>query len=382
MEFKRTIDLNKYKSSIFLLGPRLTGKSYLLEQIKSSAYFDLLDQEQEIKYKSQAKLFHQELLSIPKGSTVIVDEIQRVPALLDYVQIGIEKLKLRFVLSGSSARKLRREGANLLAGRALLFYLHPLSVEELGEHFKLKIALEYGSLPKVCDLIKEKRTDEARELLRSYAHLYLKEEIQQEAISRNIGNFSRFLKVSAQYNAQKVVYQNIATSSGIPRSTVSNYFDILEDTLIGTRVWEYGRSEKDKNKPKFYLFDCGIARALQDRLYDPPTANELGHLFECFFFQELRKIRDYGSKPHSFSFWNADHEIDFLIEKGNKVVAAFECKSGARDFKVKNFENFSNSFPKTPIIIASLNDTRPRKLSNFIEVLPWKEALKFYSDLK
>ena len=379
MDFSRDLDLDKYDSSVFLLGPRMTGKSYLLERMQSSVYFDLLDPEQEISYQSNPKKFYEELLAIAKGSTVIVDEIQRVPSLLDYVQIGIEKLGLRFVLSGSSARKLKREATNLLAGRALLFHLHPLSFSELGEHFDIDSVLRYGSLPKVSSLITEEKLDEARQLLRTYSHLYLKEEIQQEAISRNIGNFTRFLQVSAQFNAQRVVYKNIATSSGTPRSTVSHYFDILEDTLIGTRLWEYGKSEKDKSKPKFYFFDCGVLRALQDRLYDPPTPDELGHLFESFFFHELRKIRDYRTKPHSFSFWNDKHEIDFLIEKGGQVLAAFECKTNTQDIKLKDFKKFQEQFPDVPIIIVSLKDERPRELSSSIKIMPWKDALEYYS---
>lgn len=380
MDYLREINLLNYESSVLLLGPRMTGKTHLLEKLNCSTYFDLLDPEQEIKYKSRPKEFYQELLMLNKGQLVIIDECQKIPALLNYVQLGIEKLGLRFILSGSSAIKLKREGTNLLAARALLFYLHTLSYTELQDDFDIKNVLEYGSLPKISVLIKNNEKEEAILVLRTYKNLYLQLEIQQEAITRNLGNFSRFLDVAAQYNGQQVVYQNIATSSQVPKSTVANYFDVLEDTLVAKRIWEYQKSEKDKNKPKLYFFDCGVVRAIQNRLNDPPTPSELGHLFETFVFLELLKIRDYQNKPHTFSYWKNGAEIDFLVEKNQQPLVAIECKT--TDIRtVQNYETFHKKFPKCELLIASLVAERARKVSDYISILPWKEVLERYKQL-
>ena len=332
MDFKRQINLEGYKSSLFLLGPRMTGKSYLLERLQCAAYFDLLDPEQELRYKNNPRVFYDEICQIPIASTVIVDEIQRVIPLLDYVQMGIEKLKHRFILSGSSARKLKRGAANLLGGRAIALSMHPLSVDELGLNLDVNKMINYGSIPKIYDLLLDGAEQEAQAMLRTYSTIYLKEEIQAEAIVRNLGAFSRFLDVAAQYNGQLVVYNNISSASGVPRASVSNYFDILEETLIANRLWEYGASEKDKSKPKLYFFDCGVVRAIQDQLIDSPSAVELGFLFETLFFNELRKIRDYSGRQHKFSYWkHKKEEVDFLVQHGDKVILGIECKSGRTD---------------------------------------------------
>lgn len=360
----------------------MTGKSFLLEQIKSDMFVDLLDPEKEILYKSNPKQFYQELQAISKHSTIIVDEIQRVPSLLDYVQIGIERLGHRFLLSGSSARKLKKSGVNLLGGRAISLSLHPLSLSELGNLFNLDWLLQYGSLPKIYQLLLEQRLSEAKAVLRTYVSVYLKEEIQAEAIVRNLGSFSRFLEVAAQYSGQIVVYSNIATSAGIPRSTVAGYFDIVEDTLIGKRVWQFGYSEKDKAKPKFYFFDCGLIRALLDQLDSPPVADHKGSLFETFFFNELCKIRDYSGRIHRISYWrNGDEEIDFIIEQGNKVILAIECKSGRTTNQKFSFPKFKVAFPETAIVIASLQDERARVVAEDTTVVPWKEVLEQYQQL-
>jgi len=197
MDFLRQISLFDIESSVLLLGPRMTGKTHLLSKYKNATHFDLLDVELELRYKSHPKIFYQEISSLPEGSLVVIDEIQKVPQLLNYVQMGIEKLGLRFLLTGSSARKLKREGVNLLAGRALLYYLHPLSVDELNEVYPVSKMLEYGSIPKIVTLIMNGKVGEAKRLLQTYRQVYLQLEIQQEAITRNLGNFTKFLDVAA-----------------------------------------------------------------------------------------------------------------------------------------------------------------------------------------
>jgi uncharacterized protein len=380
MDFFRQVSLSDIESSVLLLGPRMSGKTHLLSKFKNAVHYDLLDVELELRYKSHPRIFYQEIESLPEGSLVVIDEIQKVPQLLNYVQMGIEKLGLRFLLSGSSARKLKREGVNLLAGRALLYYLHPLSVDELNDEYPVSKMLEYGSIPKIVTLLIDGKAEEAKRLLYTYRQVYLQLEIQQEAITRNLGNFTKFLDVAAQFNAQQIVYQNIASSGQIPRSTVSNYFEILEDTLIGTRLWEFQKSEKDKNKPKLYFFDCGVVRAIQNRLEDPPTPTELGHLFETFIFLELRKIRDYHNKPYTFSYWNKGQEIDFIIEKNKQIVMAIECKSSLIR-KTPNFERFHKEHPDVPVFIAGLTEERERKISEKVIILPWKNILEKFKHL-
>lgn len=382
MEFKRQINLTSYKSSLFLLGPRMTGKSYLLAKLDTDLYFDLLDPELELRYKNTPRIFYDEITVIPKGGTIIVDEIQKVPQLLDYVQMGIEKLQHRFILSGSSARKLKRGGANLLAGRAISLSLHPLSIDEIGSDLEIDSILCFGTIPKICDLILQEAQHEARAVLRTYSTMYLKEEIQAEALVRNVGSFSRFLNIAAQFNGQAVVYNNLAASSGVPRSSVANYFDILEETLIATRLWEHGSSEKDKSKPKLYFFDCGVVRAIQDRLIDAPSPPELGHLFETFMFNELRKIQDYGENQHKLSYWkHGNEEIDFLVQKGNEIILAIECKSGRTDRCSFKFPKFKEHFPSVPIIVASLKDEKSRQLQDGIILMPWRQVLDKYKSM-
>ncbi len=166
-----------------------------------------------------------------------------------------------------------------------------------------------------------------------------------------------------------------------PASTVKEYFQILEDTLIGGFIWPYHRNERKKARPKFYFFDCGLVRALHQRLNDPPTPSEKGFLFETWFIQELLRLRDYGFKAHDFSHWRKrQHEIDFLVEKGGRVLAGIECKSGKKEISRTTVVAFREDFPGVPLIVASALDSRPRIVDG-VEILPWRNALEWYSAL-
>ncbi|RPI79249.1 MAG: ATP-binding protein [Desulfobacteraceae bacterium] len=381
MYFNRLIKLDKLNSSAFLFGPRMTGKTTLLRQIQVNDYIDLLDPEIELQYKSRPALFWEQMAALPKGSLVIVDEIQRVPALLNYVQMGIDRQAHIYLMSGSSSRKLKRGSANLLGGRALDLKLHPLLSEEIGKNFLISDALQFGTLPKISDLVVEKKTDEAAGHLKSYYTTYVKEEIQAEALTRNIGSFQRFLNIAVQSNGQVIEFANIARDSSVPASTVKEYYQILEDTLIGFLLWPHDRSERKKARPKFYFFDCGVIRAIQNRLWDPPTPLEQGFLFETWFINELSRIRDYQNKPHEFSFWRErNHEIDFIVSKNGKPVLAIECKSGNANPDMATEKRFFDLFSGVPLIVASLVDKKPRKVRN-IDILPWQEALQYYKNL-
>lgn len=382
MIFRRSLHLAPLKRSAFLFGPRMTGKTFLLRALPAALSIDLLDPELELQLKQSPRLFWEQISALKAKAMVVVDEIQRVPALLDYVQKGIEEIQLLFVLSGSSARKLKRGGANLLGGRAKDLKLHPLTEEEMGEHFDIKEACQFGTLPKVAQFLAAHNKDEARSLLRSYATTYVKEEIQAEALTRNVGAFQRFLQVAVQGNAQVVEFANISRECSVPSSTVKEYYSILEDTLLGDFLWPWDRSERKKARPKFYFFDCGVARAIQNRLNDPPTPTEMGSLFETWFVREIRRLRDYGDKAHEFSFWReGNHEIDLLIMGGRGPLLAVECKTGHDLISAQTVRAFRARFPKVPLVVASLHDQAPRRLKTGIDLLPWAKVLERYRAL-
>jgi predicted AAA+ superfamily ATPase len=376
--YKREISLFKHRASAFLFGPRMTGKTTLLRQIKVDSFFDLLDPQLELKYRANPERFWEQISAYPPNSVIAVDEVQRVPELLNYVQMGIDRLGHAYLLSGSSARKLRRGSANLLGGRALNLRLHPLTSQETGTGFTLSNALQYGSLPKISMLLEEGNLELAREMLRSYVTTYIREEIQAEALTRNIGAFQRFLAVAVQNNAQIIEFSNISRDCSVPASTVKEYYRILEDTLIGFFLWPYSHSERKKSRPKSYFFDTGVVRALQNRLTDPPTPQETGFLFETWFINELVRSRDYLHKDHEFVFWRErEYEIDVLVVQGTKVVLAIECKSGSAYMKPAAIRCFKERFPNVRLIVASMADDR-RRIADDVEVFPWKEAIELY----
>lgn len=382
MHYERLLNLSKFKATSFIFGPRMTGKSTILRGLKNTHYFDLLDPQLELRYRSNPHIFWEEISALTPGSTIVLDEIQKAPELLNYIQMGIDRFKYIFYLSGSSARKLKRGGANLLGGRALNLKLHPLVEREIKNKFKIENALSYGTLPMIYSLLEEKQSELAINFLKSYVTTYIKEEIQAEAITRNIGAFQRFLNIAAQSNAQVIEFLNISRECSVPASTVKEYYQILEDTLIGYFIWPFEHSERKKARPKFYFFDCGVVRSIQNRLQDPPTGNETGFLFETWLTGELIRLRDYLDKSHNFSFWRErNHEIDIIISDGKGPILAIECKSGNKtEIKGDTITAFKKQFPKVPLIIASLKDTKARK-NEATDILPWDRVLDIYTKL-
>ena len=379
MIFNRILNINQITDSAFLFGPRMTGKTFLLKTLASDLFIDLLDPEEELMFKQKPRLFWEQISALKKGSLVIIDEVQRVPVLLDYVQKGIEDKGHKFILSGSSARKLKRGGANLLGGRARHLKLHPLTSSEIGSSFNIEHAYRFGSIPKVASLVVSGDFNEARQFLKSYYTIYIKEEIQAEAVTRNIGAFQRFLNVAAQSNAQVIEFANISRECSVPMSTVKEYFTILEDTLVGEFLWPWDRSERKKARPKFYFFDCGVVLAIQNRLTDPPTPSEVGFLFETWFIREIIRLRDYHNKPHEIAFWRqGNHEIDIIVSGGHGPVLSIECKSGKTDISDATVNAFRKIFPKVPLFVSSLVDNTARKLQSGVEVLPWQKVLERY----
>ncbi len=312
--------------SFFLFGPRGTGKSTWLRQTYKDAHFiDLLDETRFQGYLRDASLFASEIRALPAGKTVIVDEVQRLPWLLNEIHRAIEERKTTFVLCGSSARKLRTGGVNLLAGRALFRTMHPFVPEEIPD-FHLDAALRQGTLPVILG------SPSPAEALEAYVYTYLKQEIQAEALVRNLPGFARFLPVAALFHGQTLNLAALARDAGVSRSTVQGYLEILEDTLLAFRLtaFEGKLRVRERRHPKLYLTDPGLVRAMK-RAAGEPAPDELGHLFEGFVAQVLRAYRDYRGLFDDWFYWASGTargtEVDFLLRKGERRVAV-EVKVG------------------------------------------------------
>lgn len=315
--------------SFFLMGPRGSGKStWLRSKFPDARVIDLLSEEKFQQLLADPSLFADEIRALKAGSWVIVDEIQRLPQLLNEVHRCLEEKRLRFVLCGSSGRKLRRAGVNLLAGRALNRAMHPFLPEEIAEGFDLDQALQYGLLPVVWD------SDARADTLSAYAHFYLKEEIQAEALVRNLSGFARFLPIAALFHGQTINISTIARDAGVSRTTVSGYLDILEETLLCFRLsaYEARLRVRERKHPKWYWCDPGLVRAMK-RSFGPVVPEERGALFEGLVAQVIRAYRDYRGVCDDMYYWSplsgSGTEVDFLLRRGGHFVA-IEAKSGIR----------------------------------------------------
>lgn len=322
-------DLIAPKSSFFLFGPRGTGKSTWIKQNFPKAHVvNLLEEEVYQTFLAEPGLFGAELNSLKSKSWVVVDEIQRLPNLLNEVHRAIEDKKLNFVLCGSSARKLRREGVNLLAGRALNCHMYPFLPSELGDDFELSSALRYGLLPIV------QQAKEPQQTLNSYVQMYLKQEIQAEALVRNLPGFSRFLPVAALFHGQVLNISNIARDAQVSRTTISGFIEILEDTLLALRLPAFdGKLRvKERKHPKFYLVDPGLVRAFKKRS-TPVIQEEKGPLLEGLIGQCLRVYGDYQDLFQEMYYWAPSEanetEVEFLLEREGKYLA-LEVKAKTR----------------------------------------------------
>lgn len=314
--------------SFFLFGPRATGKTtWLQAAFPNALVISLLDTETYFRLSSRPGDFADLVLATPKSQWIVLDEVQRIPELLNQVHALSEQR--RFALTGSSARKLKRGKANLLAGRALVRNLFPLVRAEYGSR-DLNSVLRFGTLPGVMNLPSDA---ERIDLLDAYVGTYLREEIKEEALTRNVPSFSRFLVIAALANAEVTNLSNIARDSMVARATVSTFFEILEDTLIGRRLPSYTPKLRIKETahPKFYLFDTGVTRALQSRTRDSLPPEERGKLFETYVFHELLAHTSYSRVGGEWSYWRTHNgvEVDFIWRRADKVVA-IEVKSKTR----------------------------------------------------
>ena len=376
--YKRTLDLSGTlkRKSLFLLGPRQTGKStYLKTFYPKALYINLLKYSEFQKYSVNPGVLT-EVVNYSKensdGNLVIIDEIQKIPELLDGVHDLIESdKKLRFILTGSSARKLKRGGVNLLGGRASWFHMHPLCFPELGSSRNtlwLK-RLSTGALPPIVD------SSDPFSDLKDYVGLYLREEIQAEGLSRSIDNFARFLDFVALVNGEQINFTSIGSDAQLSPSTVRDYFEVLSDTLIGHTLPAFQATKKRKAMAtsKFYLFDCGVTNALLGRKEVAVGTIEFGKMLEQAIFLELRAYLDYHQSEKKLEYWRStsQFEVDFLIyEKMNEMVA-IEVKANANP-SAKDFKGLLALEQDVPLKkkIVVCNTSTPRKTKEGVEVLP------------
>lgn len=388
---RRFLDLNhaigEYHSS-FLFGARGVGKTWLVrEALKLRTEniiltYDLLLFEEYSRLVRGMRVWREEVEDAINNSSnkpviVFVDEIQRVPQMLDEVQnlISRHHNKVQFILSGSSARNLKRHGSNLLAGRALSLHLHPLLQTEYS--MPLETKLLYGSLPGiVCGNSKPMQS------LKAYVQTYLKEEIFQEALVRKLDAFSRFLEVAAQYHTKIPNLQDLSKASGVSAPTIAEYLQILVDTLIAFQLpgWNASAKKQLRTSPKFYLFDNGIANALRGELSIEvrESSSRFGDLFEAMVIQEAIRLRDYLDLEIKFSHWrtNTGLEVDLVVSRGaGNPLAGIEIKSctEVEDKHLSGLRAFAQDWPDARCQCWAR--VQRRSTRDGIEIIPWEEGL-------
>lgn len=350
---KRILQLsNEIDSSIFLFGGRQTGKTTILhQQFPDAIFFDLLDTNVRDRLRRRPVTLYETLCDKPAGTLVIIDEIPEVPELLNEVHRLIVERQLVFILCGSSARKLKRKGHNTLGGRAYPVYLYPLVSAEIPD-FDIERALIYGMVPSHYLAKNPVR------LLSGYIDIYLKEEIKEEALVRNLDAFQRFLEVAALTDGEIVNNNNIAQECGVHATTVSSYFDILEDTLLGYRIPAYAKVMQRRlvQAPRFYYFDIGITNHLLHRRELRRGTADYGHAFEHLVVQELVAWQHYTHSDEQLSYWRTYTGIEVDIIIGDARVA-IEIKSveEIQNRHLKNLKIFSEEHPESRLMVVSLD---------------------------
>ncbi len=370
--YKRNQTLaNIGRESCFLWGARQTGKSTLLKDLfPGSPRYDLLLSNEYGRLRARPSILREEVLSLSPRAPVVIDEVQKIPELLDEVQWLIVNRRIQFVLCGSSARKLRRGGANLLGGRALRFELFPLVYPEIPD-FDLIRALNHGLLAR------HYLSEKPQGLMAAYVGDYLKEEIAAEALTRNIPAFSRFLESAAFSNGEIINYQNIASECGVSAPTVKQYFQILEDTLIARCAPSFQKRPKRRviQAPKFYLFDVGLANFLLKRSQVAPRGESFGKAFEHFIYQELAAHSHYSGLNYPISYWRtaSQLEIDFVLGD-HQVALEVKGVDQVSNHHLRGLKAFREEY-RSKHSIAVSQDARPRIVDG-ISVLPWETFLK------
>lgn len=372
-------------SSFFLFGARGTGKStwidqeFLLQMPEGSyLYFNLLEDEQEERYLREPSLFEQDILNqSPLPQWVIVDEVQKVPRLLDIIHKLIEKKKLKFALTGSSARKLKLMGSNMLGGRAFEYRLFPFSFLELGDQFDFEQSLNFGFMPATYSF-----TDVRDKIkyLKSYVSTYVKMEVQLEQLLRNIEPFREFLEIAAQMNGKLINNSKISRDVGVDPKTVQTYYSILEDTYLGFKLPAFHNSLRKSQliTPKFYFFDCGIKRALEGALHAPVVhgTSYYGECFEHFVILEFYKLNSYYETSYKMSYFSTPDgsEIDLILSRRReKIFIEIKSTKKVDESEVRKMEKYTKATGSQGYYLSL--DPYPQKI-NGIHCLPWDQGLR------
>lgn len=370
--YERILNLSNIidKKSLFLLGPRQTGKSTLIrQQLTGALVFNLLESATYRSLGADPGMIRRELLAMEQPpKAVVIDEIQLLPELLNEVHLLIEDTKTKFLLTGSSSRALKRKGVNLLGGRARMQYLHPFVSAELGDDFDLERALNHGLLPAVYF------SDEPNRDLADYTGMYLKEEIAAEGLTRNIPAFSRFLEVAALCNGAIINATKIASDAEVRRTTVIDWFQVLKDTLIATELPAFTKSKKRKAvaSSKFYFFDGGVARYLTGQTQVERANPWYGVALETLVHHELRSFVDYG-RGTSLEYWRtvSGFEVDFYLDRKVAIVVKASTKVDKSDFK--GLHAISEEVRDQRLILVYLGE-KSQRWEN-IEVIPLRQFL-------
>ena len=352
------------KKSCFLFGPRQCGKSSLVRKTLPDAHIlDLLSGDTYTRL-SRNPGYIEEICR--DSRPIVIDEIQKLPILLDEVHRLIETKGMKFLLTGSSARKLRKSGVNLLGGRARVRHLHPFSAAELGDKFNLDYVLNNGLIPGIWD------SDDPEEDLAGYVSLYLEQEIMAEGATRNLPAFSRFLEVAALSNGEQINYQSISSDAQVARSTIQEYFKILKDTLIATEVpvWKKGRSRKTVETSKFYLFDTGVTRRLQGRKSIVRGTPEYGYAFESWIMHELSAYISACRRDSEISYWRTrtNLEVDFIVN-GEIAIETKTTRNVVRD-DLKGLRAIAEEGNFRQRIVVS-DEPLEREVEGVL-ILPWR----------
>ena len=375
--YKRIFDIeNKVDEGMFLFGARQTGKSTLLkERFKGAIYYDLLDPNLRKAFKRNPSLLKEALQDKPAGTLVIVDEIQKVPELLDVVHFLMVDRGLFFILSGSSARKMKRSGANTLGGRAIPETLYPLVWPEVTD-FQIDRAVQNGMIPR------HYMVEDATKRLSGYVKVYLDEEIREEGEVRELDAFERFMEVAAISDGEMLNYSNIASDCGVSAKTVKSYFQILYDTLIGYEIPAFRKEIKRKivQAPRFYYFDVGLANYLMGRHSLKRGTDDYGHAFEHFVMQEIIAYKGYNDKRDIISYWHTydQKEVDVVIGDA-KVAIEIKSTEHVETKHKKGLKAFHEEHPDCRLMLVSLDPiTRKSGDAELIYVLDFLKLLWGY----
>ena len=368
MLYKRKLNLTQLikKKSFFLFGPRSTGKTTLIHQsFPKAKIYDLLDPKVYKKLIKRPELLEEE----SNNQLTIIDEIQKIPSLLDEVHRLIYKGKQKFLLTGSSARKLKKKNVNLLAGRAWQTALFPLTYSEIPQ-FKLTQYLNRGGLPHIYN------SPHYKEELEAYIDLYLKEEIKNEALTRNVQAFSEFLDLIALSNGQEINYESFSKDLQISPSTLKNYIEILDDTLIGFKLPGYMKTKKRKaiSRSKYYLFDIGVTNSLCHRGVVKKRGELFGKLFEHFIILEIRSFLSYFRKNLSLNYWRSTSQMKVDLVIGGKIAIEIKAVQLVQDKHLRGIRALKEEKLMKKHLVISL-DEKTRKTKDNIEILPWANFL-------